>query len=399
MDPSAAQCLILDNDQVYDSLRTAEPAPTESFQWYSTEPTLLTPRYNTIGIDHAPSPQYGNIQRYQTLLQVKDAFANEGFVQARDNTNPFENIGRSIFINRAAIKIANIDAVHKIAGVFSYDQRQSNDQLVFCDVAAGPGGFTQYIQYRYPQAQGYGMTLAKPGLDWSTKFIDMSRFDAYYGPDNTGNLYTNYEHFISRVLSKQPAGVNLVMGDGGFDLEESDDKTLLHRQEFLSSRLLLTQALIGVACTGVHGNFVLKVFDTVTEFSAHVLYVLAQCFERIQIFKPVSSRPANAERYVICWNRRPEVQSYYTLLYDAAGSYTDQVYLSTLFDEALPKNFIEWLTTGNNQSIDRQLNAARNILQYMNGTMPDLPVYDTNKFLIIWNLPDTPPRRSNIRVQ
>ncbi len=59
----------------------------------------------------------------------------------------------------------------------------------------------------------------------------------------------------------------------------------------------MTQSLVGIGCTHIGGNFVLKVFDTVTKLSAHVLFVLAQCFDELIMFKPASSRPANAERY------------------------------------------------------------------------------------------------------
>jgi cap1 methyltransferase len=294
-------------------------------------------------------------------------------------------------MNRAAIKLANIDAVHHISNhVFTFIDKTSPSPFSFCDVAAGPGGFTQYLQYRFPNSIGYGMTLKHQTLDWNTKSLDMSRFSPFYGPDNTGNLYTNWNHFIDFVLAEQPNGVDLVTADGGFDLEEGD-KTLLHKQEFLSSRLLLTQSLIGIACTKLNGNFVLKTFDTVTSISAHVLFILSLCFNRIIIFKPISSRPANAESYLLCIGRKPDIQQYYQLLSDAANLYTDDLFLSTLFSDDLPASFTNWLYSSNTRSLDRQLSSAQHILLYINGQSPTIPSYDTRKFLLMWNLPDTPP--------
>lgn len=397
MDPSAAICVL------YDSLRQEPPVvPIETAnQWYSQGISMaLTPQYNGISVQSAPQAQYADANRYAILQKVKDAFETEGFIQARDATNSFENIGRSIFINRAAIKLANTDAVHKVSGqLFTFDNKTSMDPFTFCDVAAGPGGFTQYLQYRYKRAIGYGMTLRHETLDWNTRSLDMTRFTAFYGPDNTGNLYTNWEPFINYVLSKEENGVDLVTADGGFDLEDNMDKTLLHRQEFLSSRLLLTQAVIGVACAKIGGNFMVKVFDTVTTFSAHVLFVLAQCFERILIFKPISSRPANSERYVICMNKNREVQPYYQLLSGAARFYKDDIYSDTLFSEGIPQSFQQWLTESNNQSIARQLQAAQAILLYLKGTPAPLAAYDIEKFLVIWNLPDTPPHPRQTAIQ
>ena len=402
MDPSADMCLL------FDSLKESIPkVPTiidgdmvigvqgdKYGIWFSDNDEFnFVENFEKISIN-SPSPvRFADPQRYQILQTVKDAFETEGFSQARDATNPFELIGRSIFMNRAAIKLANIDAVHHITNeFFTFDIKQSNTAFTFCVVAAGPGVFTQYLQYRFPSSVGYGMTLRHENLDWKTKALDMTRFTPFYGTDNTGNLYTNWDQFINYVHSQQPEGVDLVTADGGFDLEDNNDKKLLHRQEFLSSRLLLTQSLIGIGCCKIGGNFVVKVFDTVTNLSGQILFLLAKCFDQILIFKPVTSRPANAEKYVICINRKPDITRYFTLLANAARSYTDTIYLNSLFNNPLPQPYEVWLTNSNTENISHQLQSVQNILLFLKGQPPIIPQYDIDKFLIIWNLPDSPPR-------
>lgn len=390
MDPSANLCLL--HDSFSENL---PPSPIPN--WYNNISSIsLTPQFNQISIDSHPPATFVNSQKYNILQRVKDSFDTEGFIDARNNTNPFEQIGRSIFINRAAVKLANIDAVHHITNhVFTFNNKQTDKPFTFCDVAAGPGGFTQYLQYRFPNSKGYGMTLRHEQLDWSTRFLDMSRFFPHYGPDNTGNLYHHWKYFIDTVLKEQPNGVDLVTADGGFDLEDGMDKTLLHRQEFLSSRLLVTQALVGLGCNKVGGNFVLKVFDTVTNLSAQVIYLLSKCYSKVTIFKPVTSRPANAERYLLCMDRNANITDMFNLLSSAANTYTDDSYLNNIFAENLPNDFIKWLTEINDDSVNLQINSAQHILKYLqnDGTIDNnIPRYDIHKFLIIWNLPDTPPR-------
>lgn len=396
MDPSANLCLLYDTfkeDNVSNNNENVN-------NWYNNVDELIFDiNYVTIDIKEQIEPIYCDINKYNILQKVKDTFNNENFIQARNITNPFENIGRSIFINRAAVKLANIDAVYNVTkDIFTWNKKISNENFTFADIAAGPGGFTQYLQYRYPNSIGYGITLKDKNLDWSTNFLNMKRFKTYYGPDNTGNLYSNWDNFINFVLQEESNGVDLITADGGIDVE---DTNLYSKQEFLSSRLLLTQVLVGIRCTKVGGNFVLKVFDTVTNLSAQIIYLLSRCFSNILIFKPVTSRPANAERYIICKDRKENINDIYNMLVQGEKLYTDQTgnYLISLFSNSLPADFIEWLTLQNNISINLQLTSAQNILLYMKGNNPNIIQYNIPKFLLIWNLPDTPISNNNDKIR
>jgi cap1 methyltransferase len=217
--------------------------------------------------------------------------------------------------------------------------------------------------------------------------LDLTRFEEYYGPENKddGNLYYQWQNYANYVLSKEPQGVDLVMADGGIGMESEDD---YQRQEFLSSRLLLTQVLPGILCVKLGGVFVCKVFDTVTLFSAQLLYILSQCFDSIILFKPCSSRPGNSERYIVCKGRKSDITDYIELLSSAAKAYTDEQFVTSLFPEDLPEDFVAWVTHWNNYSINNQLEVSDNIQKYINNEKVVLPQYDITKFLKIWNLPD-----------
>jgi cap1 methyltransferase len=71
-------------------------------------------------------------------------------------------------------------------------------------------------------------------------------------------------------------------------------------QEILSKQLYLCQFLTALSVLRVGGNFVCKLFDIFTPFSVGLIYLMYLCFDRICIHKPVTSRPANSERYIIC---------------------------------------------------------------------------------------------------
>ncbi|MGH0185715.1 UNVERIFIED_CONTAM: hypothetical protein FKN15_022960 [Acipenser sinensis] len=91
---------------------------------------------------------------------------------------------------------------------------------------------------------------------------------------------------------------------GGFSVEGQENI-----QEILSKQLLLCQFLTGLSVIRTGGHFLCKTFDLFTPFSVGLIYLLHCCFERISLFKPVTSRPANSERYVVCRGLKPGIDA------------------------------------------------------------------------------------------
>lgn len=383
MDPTAPLTILYDslnNPQINIDINSLLPLPYSS---NIEEPISVD--IELASIENTPPPIYCDIERYNQLKLLKDKFDGPGFDEARLKVNPFEAIGRSIFQNRAAIKIANIDAIYHISNSVPLitDMREGGI-FTYLDIAAGPGGFTEYIQFRRSQSIGWGMTL-KDKNDWNLNYLDLNRFTPLYGEDQTGNLYTNWIWLIGEIITRNSGGVDLVMADGGFEVEKED----LYRQEWLSSKLFAIQAVIGCSTCKEGGNFVLKAFDTVTSISADILYLMSRCFAEIIIFKPISSRPANSERYVICRGRKgDEVEPIIELLIKSILSYQGNTYLNKILS-SIPKDFIIWLTNENNRSINLQTDVANKIISLMEGRTIELKEYNLRKCLIIWNLPSS----------
>ena len=96
---------------------------------------------------------------------VFDSLEPEELRKARTRSNPFETIRGVFFLNRAAMKMANMDAVFDF--MFTEPKSQDgkpvlhkNELLYFADVCAGPGGFSEYVLWRKKwRAKGFGFTL------------------------------------------------------------------------------------------------------------------------------------------------------------------------------------------------------------------------------------------------
>ncbi|XP_040329316.1 cap-specific mRNA (nucleoside-2'-O-)-methyltransferase 1 isoform X5 [Herpailurus yagouaroundi] len=176
--------------------------------------------------------------------------------------------------------------------------------LYFADVCAGPGGFSEYVLWRKKwHAKGFGMTLKGPNDFKLEDFYSASSelFEPYYGEggiDGDGDItrpenITAFRNFVLDNTDRK--GVHFLMADGGFSVEGQENL-----QEILSKQLLLCQFLMALSVVRTGGHFICKTFDLFTPFSVGLIYLLYCCFERVCLFKPITSRPANSERYVVC---------------------------------------------------------------------------------------------------
>lgn len=231
--------------------------------------------------------------------------------RARTRSNPYEMIRGAFFLNRAAMKMANMDHVFDYMFTNPKDcqgvpliKEYDAELLYFADVCAGPGGFSEYVLWRRKwHAKGFGMTLKGPNDFKLEDFYSASSelFEPYYGEggiDGDGDItrsenITAFQNFV--LDNTDHKGVHFLMADGGFSVEGQENL-----QEILSKQLMLCQFLTALSIVRTGGHFVCKTFDLFTPFSVGLVYLLYCCFERICIFKPVTSRPANSERYVVC---------------------------------------------------------------------------------------------------
>lgn len=366
------------------------------------EKPLGKPKRDPLFYDPNDVEEQLNITNLNRLKDKYSLYSGTAFNAAVRSSNPFEYIGNSIFLNRAAVKMANIDALYHLTGPFGgiIDPKinDAENSFYFADLAGGPGGFTQYLQYKRPRAQGLGITLTSQTktqhFDWKTHQLDMTRFFTEEGPARNGDLYISWPAFIVTSREKYPFGADLVVSDGAVDYEfDQEDGEMFHYQGFMSSRLFLIELVVAVSILKEGGNFVMKIFTSHDKIVADLLLITSMFFQEISIFKPVSSRIANAERYVIAKGRKITERSNRLLTFlkeKALKTWTSTVYVDSIIKN-LPDDFISWLKVNNNVSLDREYKATNIILGVLEGVPQfDTTRYDHDKFLTIWGIPSTP---------
>ncbi|KAJ3035469.1 FtsJ methyltransferase domain-containing protein 2 [Rhizophlyctis rosea] len=351
---------------------------------------------------------------------------------ARSKSNPYEGIGKSVFVNRSAVKLANLDALFQLTD--AHGRTGSTKGFRFADICAGPGGFTEYVLWRQNarniDTRGWGMTL-KGEQDFVLDHINAAsqgraKFVPCYGADGTGDIYKeeNIKHFADTIKREtDEEGVDLVMADGGFSTAGDE-----WHQEEQSKQIMLCQVITMLLTLRSGGDFVLKTFDLFSPFMVDLIYILFRSFEKLTIIKPHSSRPANSERYIICKTLLPHSSTHLTPhLFEAnkhlnalrpgtnvnsshsepqPGFQTTETKIAQgvadvlrLVDEEVvkgEKKFVDYVQDVNMKMSLKQTEALKELYKYAGD--PSLPGWDQREIrgrcLRAWGLPDAEPQRT-----
>nr|XP_061806411.1 cap-specific mRNA (nucleoside-2'-O-)-methyltransferase 1-like [Nerophis lumbriciformis] len=396
-----------------------EPSATEKVDWFPECTTEIPDAeelrdWMTVGprkMKIEDETEFCTEDLLHTLLRCKTVFDNlerEEMRRARTRSNPYETIRGGIFLNRAAMKMANMDYCfdHMFTDPKAPDGKplthdNTSELLYFGDVCAGPGGFSEYILWkRRWHAKGFGMTLKGP-CDFKLEDFyaaPSELFEPYYGEggiDGDGDIsqpenVTAFRNFI--LHSTEGRGLHFLMADGGFSVEGQENL-----QEIVTKQLLLCQFLTALSTIRTGGHFVCKTFDLFTPFSVGLVYLLYLCFDRVSLFKPVTSRPANSERYVVCRGLKPgsdAVREYMfrvnlrlKQLRDTEQDVTDVVPLSIIKEDT---DFYHFMVNSNESLCAVQIKALAKIHAFvLDPSLSEPRQADIRKeCLKLWGVPD-----------
>jgi len=346
---------------------------------------------------------------------VFDELDPEELRKARARSNPFETIRGGFFLNRAAMKMANMDRVFDFMFTKPKDEHDAelvgpDDLLYFADVCAGPGGFSEYVLWRRSwKAKGFGFTLKNENDFRLQDFYagPCESFEPHYGcngVDGDGDVCNpdNISAFSQYVLDHtHNIGVHFMMADGGFSVAGNENI-----QEILSKQLYLCQFLVALLIVRKGGNFVCKLFDLFTPFSVGLVYLMYKSFQKISIHKPNTSRPANSERYIICQWKREDCKVITDYMYHVNeklwkfGSTSQKDILEVVPLEVLTSDsdFYNYIVSSNNSLGERQVVNLVKIAAFCRDTnlIEAQQAEMKRQCLIYWEVPDrartAPPR-------
>lgn len=93
----------------------------------------------------------------------------------------------------------------------------------------------------------------------------------------------------------QDEKADIITGDGGIERNKKETT-----EEMDTHRLLLAEVIMALNCQKQGGSFILKIYDMATEFTMNMIQVLCYCYDEVGLFKPLMSRAASSEKYLVC---------------------------------------------------------------------------------------------------
>jgi 23S rRNA U2552 (ribose-2'-O)-methylase RlmE/FtsJ len=176
--------------------------------------------------------------------------------------------------------------------------------LITAHLAEAPGSFVQaliffrekfYKQSDYSKDEHYVISIAEetPGVPTFKKDFksEYSRVKIY---EQDGGDLTNTKSIDK--FTKFSKKANLITADGGFIWVDEN------YQEQEAFKLILGEIITAFKVQEKNGSFVLKLFEMYTDISIKIISILCATYDEVYITKPLTSRPSNSERYVVCKN-------------------------------------------------------------------------------------------------
>jgi len=167
-------------------------------------------------------------------------------------------------------------------------------------------------------------------------------------------------NFLLKELEFSTNKADLITADGG-----QDSSGKFNNQEMDHYRLFFCEIAIALAAQAEGGTFVLKVYDMLTDFTVHLLVLLSLNYQQINIFKPLTSRQANSEKYIVCThftgstNLETTLSKMFTMIQTWDENTADKVltdFLMVGFDADANPDFIDTIKRYNTNFAEIQMN-------------------------------------------
>jgi 23S rRNA U2552 (ribose-2'-O)-methylase RlmE/FtsJ len=345
--------------------------------------------------------------REECLLAMSqiDSMTKSSWHFFRKLLNEFDFESRHVAVNRAFYKLWEILAEDETFGKDPF--LADNPLLRTLHLAEAPGSFVQVISEMFPLAHmvaiskppatyadvvthGKSVPMFSPRVTGMIKNCTFRYIDLVNDPFLTGLQGVKEFHGVKEFLGdkeflgspgvkelKVSKGVkkltqekeeeeeeeegkfHLITADGGFDEQERYDA-----KETLHYNLIFSEIVCILEKQRKGGSCVLKIFEIFTETTMSMLWLLCSHYETCYFVKPSTSRPTNAEKYLVCNNFKKRLYRKEELFSLTKVPINEKMVLET--KEKMGRNFKDMVLEKSENLLHQQIATINAVMAFVN---------------------------------
>ena len=168
--------------------------------------------------------------------------------------------------------------------------------------------------------------------------------------DKDHNGDTKSKKMIDLFREKHAGKYNLYTSDAGISLLFEE----FNKQEEVEFHLKMAEILVGLITLGEGGYLIVKFYTFFEKQTIDLFILISMCFEELKIVKPMSSKPANSEVYLV-GKRYKKNQKIVDFLYDKVLKHDNKGLISSEYTIDQIRNYADILAEKQIKFIERNL--------------------------------------------
>jgi hypothetical protein len=274
------------------------------------------------------------------------------------------------------------DGYFKFFEMLSLFDIASKDKIVFGTIGEGIGSYVQaFIDFRkkYFKVDNDKIHTVTLKPEKEDNFQDLNKKYLNRVKKEYPDLITPHKTSVKSVTMKYKGKDNGDITDfktiANFkkDLKDKADLVTAHASKHIYNKiyqeqenynLILAEIISATSVLKKDGHFVLKMFDTFTNVSIKLLYILSSMFEEVYVYKPFTSFNSDDEKYIICKSFKSlDMSKELTELLEKMG--TDKFVNDIYTDMDIPDSYIDMVRFININLVNKQQITINKIVTFI----------------------------------
>ena len=169
-------------------------------------------------------------------------------------------------------------------------------------IAEAPGSFVEAVKRKNPDCTT--VAISKNPSTYAQVLVQSKTTPVFHrnilSLSGTQFMYadilepTSFKSVMDKIRELSPKYA-FITADGGID-----EQRMYLQKEQLHYDLIFAEIVMTLLTQEMGGTCMIKIFETFTTTTLSIVYFLCSCYESFEIVKPLTSRPTNSERYVVC---------------------------------------------------------------------------------------------------